>query len=43
MAHTYIHTIDVRHDECDVYGHLNNAVYLRYMQESAFRASEDVG
>ncbi len=43
MAHTYIHKLDVRHDECDVYGHLNNAVYLRYMQEAAFRASADAG
>lgn len=43
MAHTYIHTIDVRYDECDVYGHLNNAVYLRYMQEAAFWASADAG
>jgi acyl-CoA thioesterase FadM len=43
MAHTYIHRLDIRYDECDVYGHLNNAVYLRYMQEAAFRASADVG
>lgn len=43
MAHTYTHSLDVRHDECDVYGHLNNAVYLRYMQEAAFRASADAG
>lgn len=43
MAHTYIHTFDIRHDECDVYGHLNNAVYLRYMQEAAFLASADAG
>ncbi|TFH33803.1 MAG: acyl-CoA thioesterase, partial [Anaerolineales bacterium] len=43
MAHTYIHSLDVRHDECDAYGHLNNAVYLRYMQETAFRASADAG
>ncbi len=43
MAHTYCFTLDVRHDECDVYGHLNNAVYLRYMQEAAFRGSADAG
>jgi acyl-CoA thioester hydrolase len=43
MAHTYTLTLDVRHDECDVYGHLNNAVYLRYMQEAAFQASADAG
>ncbi len=43
MAHTYTFRLDIRHDECDVYGHLNNAVYLRYMQEAAFRASADAG
>lgn len=43
MAHTFKLSIDVRRDECDAYGHLNNAVYLRYMQEAAFRASADAG
>ena len=43
MAHTYRHTFHIRHDECDVYGHLNNAMYLRYMQEAAFLASADAG
>jgi acyl-CoA thioester hydrolase len=43
MPHTYTHTIRVRFDECDVYGHLNNAMYLRYMQEAAFVASADAG
>jgi len=43
MAHTYKLNLDVRHDECDVYGHLNNAVYLRYMQEAAFQASAAAG
>jgi acyl-CoA thioester hydrolase len=43
MAHTFVLPIAVRHDECDVYGHLNNAVYLRYMQEAAFQASADAG
>jgi acyl-CoA thioester hydrolase len=33
----------VRHYECDAYGHLNNANYLRYMQEAAFDASAAVG
>ncbi len=33
----------VRHYECDAYGHLNNAVYLRYMQEAAFDASAAAG
>lgn len=33
----------IRHDECDAYGHLNNAHYLRYMQEAAFAASAAAG
>src|SRR5512136_2963825 len=33
----------VRYVECDAYGHVNNANYLRYMQESAFDASAAVG
>ncbi len=33
----------VRHHECDAYGHVNHANYLRYMQETAFDASAAVG
>ena len=33
----------VRYVECDAYGHVNNANYLRYMQEAAFNASAEVG
>lgn len=33
----------VRHYECDAYGHINHANYLRYMQETAFDASAAVG
>ncbi len=33
----------VRHYECDAYGHVNHANYLRYMQEAAFDASAAVG
>jgi acyl-CoA thioester hydrolase len=33
----------VRHYECDAYGHLNHANYLRYMQETAFDVSAAVG
>lgn len=33
----------VRYYECDAYGHVNNANYLRYMQEAAFAASAAVG
>jgi acyl-CoA thioester hydrolase len=40
-----IHTAEfkVRHYECDAYGHVNQANYLRYMQEAAFGASDAVG
>ncbi len=43
MPHTLQVPFTIRNDECDAYGHLNNAVYLRYMQEAAFRASSDAG
>lgn len=33
----------VRSYECDAYGHVNHANYLRYMQEAALDASADVG
>lgn len=33
----------VRFYECDAYGHVNHANYLRYMQEAAFDASAAVG
>ncbi len=36
-------TFRVRHYECDAYGHVNNANYLRYMQETAFDASAAAG
>lgn len=32
-------TFRVRHSECDLYGHVNNTHYLRYMQETAIDAS----
>lgn len=40
-----IHTAQftVRHYECDTYMHLNNANYVRYMEEAAFEASAAVG
>ena len=36
-------TFRVRYYECDAHGHLNNANYLRYMQEAAFDASAAAG
>lgn len=41
LSHTRV--FRVRYDECDAYGHVNNAVYLRYMQETAFDASAAAG
>lgn len=43
MPHTYTRNFRVRYYECDAHGHLNNANYLRYMQETAFDASAAVG
>ena len=43
MSVTFTRRFRVRYYECDAYRHLNNANYLRYMQETAFDASADVG
>lgn len=43
MPLTHVRTFQVRHYECDVYGHVNNVNYLRYMQEAAFDASAAAG
>lgn len=43
MIPSHAITIPVRYDECDMYGHVNHAAYLRYMQEAAFAASAAVG
>ncbi|NDJ61641.1 MAG: acyl-CoA thioesterase [Chloroflexi bacterium] len=43
MPLTYTRTFDVRSYECDAYGHLNHANYLRYMQEAAIEASARIG
>jgi len=36
-------TFRVRYYECDAYGHVNHANYLRYMQEAAFESSAAAG
>jgi acyl-CoA thioester hydrolase len=43
MAPVHESLFRIRHYECDAYGHVNNANYLRYMQEAAMRASAEVG
>lgn len=43
MPLTHERIYRVRHYECDALGHLNNANYLRYMQEAAFDASAAAG
>ena len=43
MPHTHYRTFRIRYYECYVHGHLNNANYLRYMQETAFDASAAAG
>jgi acyl-CoA thioester hydrolase len=43
MPLTHRRRFRVRHYECDAYGHVNHANYLRYMQETALDASAAVG
>lgn len=43
MPLTYERTFRVRHYECDAFGHVNNANYLRYMQEAALDAAAEAG
>lgn len=43
MALTHERAFRVRQYECDAYGHVNHANYLRYMQETAFDASAATG
>jgi acyl-CoA thioester hydrolase len=40
---TYTAHFTVRHYECDAYGHVNNANYLRYMEQAAIEASAAIG
>jgi len=39
----HIETFKVRYYECDAFGRLNNAVYLRFMQEAGIEASNALG
>jgi acyl-CoA thioester hydrolase len=43
MPRTFAYRFRVRHDELDSFGHLNNAVCVKYMQEAAIQASTDAG
>lgn len=43
MPAKHTETFRIRHDECDAYGVLNNAVYLRLAQEAAWRHSANAG
>lgn len=43
MPLVFERTFQVRHYECDAYGRVNHANYLRYMQEAAYDASAAAG
>lgn len=43
MPKTFSRRFRIRYYECDANGHLNNANYLRFMQETATDASSDAG
>ena len=43
MPRTYVCSFRVRYYECDPYGHVNNANYLRYATQAALEASADAG
>jgi len=43
MPHTYTRPFRIRYYECDPYGHVNNATYLRYATQAAMEASADAG
>ncbi len=43
MPAVYTRTFQIRQYECDAYGHVNNANYIRFMQEASLEASADVG
>ncbi len=43
MPRTHTSVFKIRFYECDAYGHVNNANYLRFMLEAAFKASAEAG
>jgi len=43
MPREFTYRFRIRYDELDSFGHLNNAVCLKYMQEAAIQASTDAG
>ena len=43
MALQYEVSFDIRHYECDAFGHVNHGVYLQWMQEAALRALASAG
>jgi len=43
MPRTFIRPFRIRYYECDPYGHVNNANYLRYATQAAVEASADAG
>src|SRR5688572_17967308 len=36
MANVFSHSLEVRFRDCDAMGHVNNAVYLTYLEEARF-------
>ncbi len=43
MSREYEIFFDIRHYECDAFGHVNHGVYLHWMQEAALRALTSAG
>lgn len=43
MSPTYQRTFKIRYAECDQYNHVNNAVYLHYLQETLIAAEAEAG
>jgi acyl-CoA thioester hydrolase len=43
MSLQYEIAFDIRHYECDAFGHVNHGVYLQWMQEAALRALASAG